>query len=115
MESENNPTGKNAPPLELDKDGYLVNLDQWSREAAGLLAADEGVTLTEAHWEIIEALRAFYQEYQLSPSQRPFVKHIANTLGKDKGNSLYLMKLFPESPAKVAARIAGLPRPTNCF
>lgn len=101
--------------LNLDNDGYLVNLNEWSREVAVYLAEHEGITLSPDHWEIIEALQAFYQQFELAPSQRPFVKHIANTLGKEKGNSIYLMKLFPESPAKVAARIAGLPRPTNCF
>ncbi|WP_257294011.1 TusE/DsrC/DsvC family sulfur relay protein [Endozoicomonas sp. YOMI1] len=102
-------------PLNLDNDGYLANLDEWNTEAATELAALEGIVLTAAHWEVIDALRTFYQQYELAPNQRPFVKHIANTLGKDKGNSLYLMTLFPESPARVAARIAGLPRPTNCF
>jgi len=102
-------------PPTLDNDGYLADLDQWNTNVAEQLAALEGITLTPAHWEVIEALRSFYQQYQLAPSQRPFVKHIANTLGTAKGNSIYLMQLFPESPAKVAARIAGLPRPTNCF
>ena len=102
-------------PLTLDNDGYLADLDQWDTNVAEQLAALEGIILTPAHWEVIEALRSFYQQYQLAPSQRPFVKHIANTLGTAKGNSIYLMQLFPESPAKVAARIAGLPRPTNCF
>ena len=101
--------------LNLDQDGYLENLQDWNSEVAEFLAQQDGIELTEAHWEIIEAIRAFYQKFEMAPSQRPFVKHIANTLGKDKGNSMYLMKLFPESPAKVAARIAGLPRPTNCF
>lgn len=101
--------------LTLDKDGYLENFKDWTPSAAAHLALQDGIELTDAHWEIINALREFYQTFELSPSQRPFVKHVANTLGKEKGNSLYLMKLFPESPAKVAARIAGLPRPTNCF
>lgn len=101
--------------LNLDQDGYLENLEDWSPEVAELLAQQDSIELTKAHWEIIEAIRSFYQTFETAPSQRPFVKHIANTLGKEKGNSMYLMKLFPESPAKVAARIAGLPRPTNCF
>ena len=101
--------------LNIDQDGYLENLEDWSPEVAELLAQQDSIELTGAHWEIIEAIRSFYQTFEMAPSQRPFVKHIANTLGKEKGNSLYLMKLFPESPAKVAARIAGLPRPTNCF
>ena len=101
--------------LNLDKDGYLADLNDWSPTVAEALAAQDNIQLSEPHWEVIHALRAFYQTFEIAPSQRPFVKHIATTLGKEKGNSQYLMKLFPESPAKVAARIAGLPRPTNCF
>ncbi|MDP0562038.1 MAG: TusE/DsrC/DsvC family sulfur relay protein [Candidatus Endonucleobacter sp. (ex Gigantidas childressi)] len=101
--------------MTLDKDGYLLNLHHWNPKIATQLAATESITLTNAHWEIIEALQAYYKLYEHAPSQRPFVKHIANTLGKEKGNSIYLMQLFKGSPAKTVARIAGLPRPTNCF
>ncbi|MDD7804000.1 MAG: TusE/DsrC/DsvC family sulfur relay protein [Endozoicomonas sp. (ex Botrylloides leachii)] len=101
--------------LTLDQDGYLAKLDDWNKEVAFKLAAIENISLTEAHWEIINAVQAFYKQYQHAPSQRPFVNYIANTLGKEKGNSIYLMQLFSDSPAKVAARIAGLPRPTHCF
>ena len=101
--------------LNLDQEGYLTDLKDWTPEVASLLAAQDGIALTDEHWEVLDAIRIFYDTFAMAPSQRPFVKHIANTLGKEKGNSLYLLKLFPESPAKVAARIAGLPRPTNCF
>ena len=101
--------------LNLDQDGYLANLNDWTPEVAETLATQNGIRLSKEHWEILHALRDFYRIFEIVPNQRPFVKHIANTLGKEKGNSMYLMKLFPESPAKVAARIAGLPRPTNCF
>ncbi|WP_299734311.1 TusE/DsrC/DsvC family sulfur relay protein [uncultured Endozoicomonas sp.] len=101
--------------LTLDKDGFLANLEDWNHDVAEQLAQLEGLTLTEAHWEIINATREFYQQYDMAPNQRPFVKHIEKCFGKEKGNSLYLLKLFPESPARVASRIAGLPRPTNCF
>ena len=101
--------------LNLDKDGYLANLEDWNPDVAACLAQEEGIELTDAHWEVLDALRDFYNTYEHAPSQRPFVKHVANALGSDKGNSMYLMGLFPGSPAKIAARIAGLPRPTNCF
>lgn len=101
--------------LTLDKDGYLTDLSQWNESVAHQLAAHHNLTLTDAHWPIIHLLRQYYQEFEHAPSQRPFVKYIAMHLGKEQGNSLYLMKLFPESPAKLAALVAGLPRPTNCF
>jgi tRNA 2-thiouridine synthesizing protein E len=46
---------------------------------------------------------------------RPLVKQVREQLGEDKANSIYLMQLFPGSPAKLLAKIAGLPRPTNCL
>ncbi len=101
--------------VELDKDGYLKHLSDWSPEVACALAKSLTIELTDAHWEVIEALQGFYRTYQLAPSMRPFSKHLKATLGAEKSTSLYLMQLFPESPALVAAKIAGLPRPTNCF
>ncbi|WP_193039426.1 MULTISPECIES: TusE/DsrC/DsvC family sulfur relay protein [unclassified Pseudomonas] len=104
-----------ARTLELDKDGYLVDLNEWSADVANALAAAEALELTPAHWEILELLRQFYQEFQLSPATRPLIKYTALKLGADKGNSLYLNKLFNGTPAKLAAKLAGLPRPTNCL
>ncbi|MBV0931824.1 TusE/DsrC/DsvC family sulfur relay protein [Marinobacterium weihaiense] len=99
----------------LDDEGYLYDLEQWSPDVALQLAKDDGLTLTEAHWEVIHVLRDFYRQYQLSPAMRPLVKAVGIALGKDKGRSIYLMQLFPGSPAKVAARLAGLPKPENCL
>ena len=105
----------NEQVILLDREGYLKRLKDWTPEVAEALAQSIGINLTPAHWEVLNAVRDFYQTYDLSPSQRPFAKHIANTLGAEKGRSVYLMKLFPGSPAKLAAQIAGLPRPSNCF
>lgn len=101
--------------IALDPEGYLVHLDDWSPAVAEALAAEEARTLTDEHWQIIDVLRDFYARYEMAPAMRPLVKAVALALGPDKGKSLYLMKLFPESPAKVGARLAGLPKPTNCL
>jgi tRNA 2-thiouridine synthesizing protein E len=99
----------------LDKDGYLQQLDDWSREVAEALAIHEEMTLDERHWEIIDLLQAFYAEFQLAPSTRPLVKYANLKLGADKGNGAYLNQLFKGTPAKLAAKLAGLPRPANCL
>ncbi|CAM2996318.1 MULTISPECIES: TusE/DsrC/DsvC family sulfur relay protein [Pseudomonas] len=104
-----------ARTLELDKDGYLVDLNAWSTEVADALASAEALELTDEHWEILELLRGFYQEFQLSPATRPLIKYTALKLGPEKGNSLHLNRLFKGTPAKLAAKLAGLPRPTNCL
>jgi len=101
--------------LELDKDGFLVDLCTWNTEIAASLAAMENVQLHAAHWEIIEALREFYLETEVAPAMRPFVKLVRERLGRERGNSIYLMELFGASPAKTAAKWSGLPRPTNCL
>ncbi|MCY1418264.1 Sulfurtransferase TusE [compost metagenome] len=101
--------------IPLDKDGYLQDLGDWSREVAQALAAGEGLALSPEHWEVLELLRQFYQEFQLSPATRPLIKYTAARLGPEKGNSLYLNHLFNGTPAKLAAKLAGLPKPTNCI
>jgi len=101
--------------LELDKDGYLVDLSDWSADVANALASAEALELTAEHWEILELLRGFYDEFQLSPATRPLIKYTALKLGPEKGNSLHLNRLFNGTPAKLAAKLAGLPRPTNCL
>tara|TARA_R110001583_G_scaffold380_7_gene3346 strand:+ start:13485 stop:13838 length:354 start_codon:yes stop_codon:yes gene_type:complete len=99
----------------LDKDGFLVNLDDWNPAMAAQLAQTENIQLTDAHWEILQLLRQFHAEFDLSPAMRPLTKYIKTHLGAEQASSIYLLKLFPGSPAKIAAKIAGLPRPENCL
>lgn len=101
--------------IALDKDGYLVDLSDWSKPVAHALAEREALPLGAEHWEVLELLRAFYDEFQLSPANRPLVKYVALKLGPEKGNSLHLNRLFNGAPAKLAAKLAGLPKPTNCL
>lgn len=99
----------------FDDEGFLTDLNAWSEELATHIAQHEGITLNAAHWEIIWLVRDFYQQYDLSPANRALVKAVKLKLGDEKGNSIYLLSLFPESPAKLASKIAGLPKPANCF
>ena len=101
--------------VELDKEGFLQDLSSWNEEVALQLAENEGIELSDSHWELIHLIRAFYQEFELSPAMRPLSKYIKVNLGADKASSIYLMTLFPESPAKRLAKIAGLPKPENCL
>ncbi|MEH6367228.1 MAG: TusE/DsrC/DsvC family sulfur relay protein [Pseudomonas marincola] len=87
----------------------------WSQAVAEALAEREQLTLSPEHWEILHLLRDFYAEFQLSPANRPLIKYTALKLGPDKGNSLHLNRLFNGTPAKLAAKLAGLPKPTNCL
>ncbi len=99
----------------IDEDGHLLHLEDWNKAAAQVLAEQEDIVLDNRHWEIIELLREFHTTFELSPAMRPLVKYIQSKLGPEKGRSIYLMLLFPPSPARVASKIAGLPKPENCL
>ena len=98
-----------------DKEGYLRNLADWTPEVARAVAHEDGIELDERHYPLIELVRTYYQDKEVSPAMRVLVRLARQALGPDIGNSIYLMQLFGESPAKQLARIAGLPRPTNCL
>ncbi|TPE49312.1 TusE/DsrC/DsvC family sulfur relay protein [Maribrevibacterium harenarium] len=104
-----------VPFPEVDEEGYLLDLNNWNEALAEQIAKQEGLSLTPAHWEIIHLLRGFYQQFEVSPAMRPLVKAVTKELGAEKGKSIYLMQLFPGSPPKLAAKIAGLPKPANCL
>lgn len=101
--------------IALDPEGYLRDLADWDEAAARALAQREGLQLGDEHWEILYLLRAFHAEFQLSPATRPLIKYVALKLGPEKGNSLHLNRLFKGTPAKLAAKLAGLPKPSNCL
>ncbi len=101
--------------IETDAQGYLLNPEDWSEQLAVKIAQLENIELTKAHWEIIHFIRAFYIEYQTSPAIRTLTKAIAYKLGEEQANSRYLYKLFPKGPAKIATKIAGLPKPVRCI
>jgi tRNA 2-thiouridine synthesizing protein E len=99
----------------FDKEGFLRNLSDWDAQVAQQIARRENLELTPAHWEVLLLLRAYYRQYDSSPAMRGLVKYCALNLGPDKGKSIYLMSLFPGSPAKIGSKIAGLPKPDNCL
>lgn len=104
----------NGKSLETDEEGYLENLSEWEPEVATVMAEIDECDLTDNHWEVINFLREYYEEYQIAPAVRVLTKAIGKKLGKDKGSSKYLYELYPYGPAKQACKYAGLPKPTGC-
>ncbi|HQV21775.1 MAG: TusE/DsrC/DsvC family sulfur relay protein [Moraxellaceae bacterium] len=102
--------------IAIDEDGYLLDYKDWTPDIARALAQQQAVTLNEAHWEIINAIRDFYNQYQRSPTTRVLLKYLTQQLGTQKGSSIYVMQLFGSgTPAKSIAKLAGLPKPPNCI
>jgi len=104
----------NGQTYETDEEGYLVNRTDWNEDLAKAMAQQDNCELTENHWEVINFLREYYDEYQIAPAVRVLTKAIGKKLGPDKGNSKYLYELYPYGPAKQACKYAGLPKPTGC-
>ena len=98
-----------------DENGFLSDTGNWSDDIAQAFAAQEGISLTNAHWEVLSLLRDYFAAFGDSPANRALVNFTKQQLGPKKGKSLYLMGLFPGSPARVGSRIAGLPKPKNCL
>ncbi|KJG10105.1 sulfur transfer protein TusE [Photobacterium kishitanii] len=105
----------NGVQIDTDAQGYLKNVDDWSEDLVALLAAEEAIELSEAHWEVIRFVRDFYLEFNTSPAVRMLVKAMAKQYGEEKGSSRYLYRLFPKGPAKQATKLAGLPKPVKCI
>ncbi|MBO1520229.1 TusE/DsrC/DsvC family sulfur relay protein [Oceanisphaera pacifica] len=101
--------------IATDTQGYLKNHQDWQPEMVEILAEQEGIALSEEHWEVVQFVRDFYLKYNTSPAMRALVKAMAKELGNEKGNSRYLYRLFPKGPAKQATKLAGLPKPVKCL
>ena len=104
----------NGKTYETDEEGYLADLSQWDADIAAYMANEDDIELSDAHWEVINFLREYYEEYQIAPAVRVLTKAIGKKLGKIKGTSQYLYQLFPYGPAKQACKFGGLPKPTGC-
>ena len=97
-----------------DELGYLKNHLEWSYELGEAMAAADRLILTEDHWEVINFVREYHEDYRVAPPIRLLVRAIRREFGEAKGNSRYLYSLFPDGPAKQASKYAGLPKPKYC-
>ncbi|NQV55457.1 MAG: TusE/DsrC/DsvC family sulfur relay protein [Rhodospirillales bacterium] len=98
-----------------DEEGYLIEIGLWNKDLAQQIAESENIEMDDDHWEVVNFLRNYYEEYQIAPAIRVLTKAVKKSMGPEKGNSKYLYELFPYGPAKQACKIAGLPKPTGCI
>ena len=98
-----------ATDVELNDEGFFVHPEQWTEAMAPQIARENGISeLTDRHWQVINFMRRTYLETGSAPSIR--------TLGKVSGVPIKeLYQLFPKGPAKLAAKIAGIPKPRGCI
>jgi len=96
-------------PVDLDREGFMTNAAEWNDRIAEELAAESGIAeLTDRHWLVVRFMRERYLATGSAPSIR--------SLGKESGVPVKeLYELFPKGPAKLAARIGGIPKPKGCI
>ena len=98
-------------PVHTDAEGYLRNLDDWSEDYAMALAKQEGLLLTDQHWEVIQFLREYFAEHNVQAQVRVMVKHFSEKWGAEMGSNRRLHDMFPKGgPQKQGNRLAGLMR-----
>lgn len=97
--------------IEVDSEGYLRRLSDWSEDFARALAAREGLVLTDAHWEVIRFLRAYWAEHGVQAQVRAMIRHFSDVWDPQRGSNHHLHDLFPRGgPQKQGNRLAGLLR-----
>jgi TusE/DsrC/DsvC family sulfur relay protein len=98
-----------ASDVERDAEGFLLHPEQWSKELAEEIARESGIAeMTPRHWQVVEFMRESYLTTGSAPSIR--------ALGKESGVPVKeLYALFPKGPAKLAAKIGGIPKPRGCI
>lgn len=94
--------------VQFDADGYMLDANAWTPEIARAIAARENVTLSDRHWVVINYARGEFKTKGEAPSLRGITK---NT----DVNTKEIYALFPGGPGKLAAKIAGLKKPTGCI
>jgi len=93
--------------------GYLVELDDWDEARAKKLAAEENITLTEEHMDILRYLRKYYDTNGQGYNARTLLNVMEFEFGKWEGKK-HLYELFPKGPVSQASKLAGIPLPPNC-
>ena len=107
----NSRAGLSALMPERDNEGFLLNPAEWSRALAPLLAAEDGLMLSEAHWQVLDFIRAWYAENESVPEARRAIQHLAARGGDKHAAKQALYELFPRGYGQQACRIAGMRKP----
>ncbi len=92
--------------VDLNDEGYMVDASQWNREIALELAKEEGMELTDKHFEVLEYLRKAHANDETLTIRKVGKSGITDIKG--------LYKLFPGGPLKFSSKIAGIPKPASC-
>lgn len=92
--------------IDLNDEGYFTDHSQWTREIANELAKEEGLELTDKHFEVLEFLRDGHQKGEVLTIRKVGKSGITDIKG--------FYQLFPGGPLKLSSKLAGIPKPSSC-
>lgn len=98
--------------IQIDQDGYLVNVDDWSTAVTEFMAEADDLELLGDHWLLIDFLNRFYTEFQIAPELPVLARNLCKDQHDCRWTRKYVKQLFPGG-AKTACRYAGLPAPVG--
>lgn len=103
----------NGNTIETTETGFLANLEDWNENVGKVLAEEEGIEMTQEHWDVIKYLRdEHFNNAGNEPNERTILKDMGKQWGKKvSSKEMYLM--FPQMPSKQGRKIAGLPQSTR--
>jgi tRNA 2-thiouridine synthesizing protein E len=103
---------QSAMNYELDKEGYIVDPEDWNETIARELAQAEGLELSESYWPILNYMREYWVEHKVAPDVRHVIKHLSENHDYAKKEAKRIIfKLFPYGYVKQACKVAGMQRP----
>ena len=98
--------------ISRDSEGYLINPDDWNQDIASKLAKEEKIELTETCWSILNFIRKYYNEHNITPDVRHLINYLVTENHCAKGEAKKLVfKLFPYGYVKQTCKIAGMKKP----
>jgi tRNA 2-thiouridine synthesizing protein E len=100
--------------IKTDQHGHLRHRHDWTREVAQALANTDDITLTEDHWQLIQAVQDIYEETGDTPPMRLLIRVLRQRLNPNI-DSRHLYRLYPDGPVRLASKHAGLPKPKHCM
>ena len=92
--------------VEVNDEGYMADPGQWNKEIAAEMAKEEGIELTDKHFEVLDFLRAANEKGETLTIRRVGKSGITDIKG--------LYQLFPGGPLKFSSKFAGIPKPASC-
>ena len=89
--------------LKVGENGFLANVDDWNKDVAEYFAEQEGIHMSEQHWEVANYLNEYYKQYQIAPMVKIIVKEWKKNSDLKKAiRGIFTISILPARQARHA-------------